>query len=199
MKKKLSEMYKNVIIHKGNIDMDNVSCIPIAQIMKDNEAVATIAAKWVESYKNREKNITIEEAVNRACDEIYREEERQLIRIATNFVKENFIWNQKLINEMENKMRGMKADVKDNLPIVELGGWKKEEPDTDCYVLLMTEEFPKNCFYIVAEWDNDAKCFYSEASDMPIKHWDCWKLIERNEYLKGKSYRERLNEITNNL
>ena len=80
------------------------------------------------------------------------------------------------------------AKCKDREPIADTGGWETDKPKKDCFVLLMTQEFPKNCFYIVAEWDNDAQCFYSEASDRPVENWDCWKLIEMNDSIKQYSY-----------
>jgi len=84
------------------------------------------------------------------------------------------------------------AKEKDKRPILEQGGWHKEEPTKDCFVLLMTEKFPKNCFYIIAEWDNDAQCFYSEETDEPIEKWDYWKELEENLLLKRKNYKEEL-------
>ena len=66
---------------------------------------------------------------------------------------------------------------KDEQPIAELRGWHTKEPTIDCYVLLKT----KNREYIVAEWDNDAKCFYSETGDFPIS-WKKWKMIEKIKF-----------------
>lgn len=76
----------------------------------------------------------------------------------------------------------------DDTPIADQRGWHTEKPTEDCYVLLMTTSFPKNCFYVVAEWDNDAQCFYSESSDYPIEDWDYWKLIEAGS---TDTYKER--------
>ena len=70
------------------------------------------------------------------------------------------------------------ADWKDKQPILELEGWHTEEPTEDGWYLVFTPDFPKNCYCVVAEWDNDAKCFFSEASDYPID-FRKWKLIER--------------------
>lgn len=74
------------------------------------------------------------------------------------------------------------AEWKDEQNIVDLGGWQTEKPTIDCFCLVETKDFPKNCQYIVAEWDNDAKCFYSESSDMPISYTR-YKIIEPNEFL----------------
>ena len=71
------------------------------------------------------------------------------------------------------------AEWKDEQAIASLGGWSSEEPNFDCFCLVKTPEFPKNCECVVAEWDNDAKCFYLESNDMPIETWDKWKLIEK--------------------
>lgn len=84
------------------------------------------------------------------------------------------------------------AKEKDKQPILEQGGWHTEKPTKDCFVILMTEEFPKNCFYVIAEWDNDAQCFYSEENDEPIEKWDYWKELEENLLLKRKNYKEEL-------
>ena len=84
------------------------------------------------------------------------------------------------------------AEWKDKQTILEQSGWCFEKPTKDCFVLLLTNEFPKNCFYVVAEWDNDAKCFYSEATDEPIEKWDCWKMLEENLLLKRKNYKEEV-------
>lgn len=70
------------------------------------------------------------------------------------------------------------AEWKDKQPINELGGWHTEEPTEDGWYLVDTPDFPKNCHCIVAEWDNDAKHFYSESSDFPVD-FKKWKLIER--------------------
>ena len=86
-------------------------------------------------------------------------------------------------------------NYKDSQPIIELGGWHKEQPTQDCFVLLMTPEFPKNCVFIVAEWDHDAKMFYEESSDMPVKQWDCWKLIQYNWVLENPKYSDTLKNM----
>ncbi len=70
------------------------------------------------------------------------------------------------------------AEWKDEQPISEQGGWHEEEPTEDGWYLVDTPDFPKNCYFIVAEWDNDAKHFYSEATDEPIDY-EKWKLIEK--------------------
>lgn len=70
------------------------------------------------------------------------------------------------------------AEWKDEQSILELGGWHKEEPTEDGWYLIKSNDFPKNCECMVAEWDNDAKHFYSEASDFPVSYKE-WKLIER--------------------
>lgn len=70
------------------------------------------------------------------------------------------------------------AEWKDEQPIAEQEGWCEEEPTEDGWYLVDTPNFPKNCRFIVAEWDNDAKRFYSEASDSPIDYTK-WKLIEK--------------------
>lgn len=70
------------------------------------------------------------------------------------------------------------ANWKDEQSILELGGWHKEEPTEDGWYLIKSNDFPKNCECMVAEWDNDAKHFYSEASDFPVSYKE-WKLIER--------------------
>lgn len=70
------------------------------------------------------------------------------------------------------------AEWKDKQSIGSLGGWNNTKPREDCFCLVKTIEFPKNCEYVVAEWDNDAKMFYSESNDKPIVDWEKWKLIE---------------------
>lgn len=80
-------------------------------------------------------------------------------------------------------------------PITEQGGWHTEPPTFDCFALLMTPAFPKNCHFVVAEWDNDAECFYSESFDFPIEKWDCWKLIQKNWVLENPKYSEEVERI----
>lgn len=70
------------------------------------------------------------------------------------------------------------AQWKDEQPIMETGGWHTEQPTENVWYLVDTPDFPKNCECVVAEWDNDAKHFYDEHSDCPIK-FHRWKLIER--------------------
>jgi hypothetical protein len=70
------------------------------------------------------------------------------------------------------------AKWKDEQPIMESDGWHTEEPTENGWYLVDTPDFPKNCECVVAEWDNDAKHFYDEHSDFPIK-FNRWKLIER--------------------
>lgn len=70
------------------------------------------------------------------------------------------------------------AEWKDNQPIMESGGWHTEQPTENGWYLVDTPDFPKNCECVVAEWDNDAKHFYSESSDYPIE-FRRWKLIEK--------------------
>lgn len=44
------------------------------------------------------------------------------------------------------------------------------------YLVIAPQSFPKNCKVVVAEFDFDAKTFYSESSDYAIKdatHWRC--------------------------
>ena len=86
-------------------------------------------------------------------------------------------------HELVREVAETTAQWKDEQPIVEQGGWHTENPTEDCFVLLETNEFPKNCRYIVAEWDDDAKCFYSESSDFPVKDWDRWKFIDVNNFI----------------
>ena len=83
----------------------------------------------------------------------------------------------------ERRIVAQMAQWKDEQAISEQGGWHTEIPDVDCFVLLRTVEFPKNCKAIVAEWDNEHKCFYSEADDSPVEEWSEWKLIEMEELL----------------
>lgn len=84
----------------------------------------------------------------------------------------------------EKKYCGRKAaaleamEWKDEQPIMESDGWHTEQPTEDGWYLVDTPDFPKNCCCVVAEWDNDAKSFYDEHSDLPIK-FHRWKLIER--------------------
>jgi len=68
--------------------------------------------------------------------------------------------------------------AKDEQPILEQGGWHNEEPTEDGWYLIKSNDFPKNCECMVAEWDNNAKSFYSEASDEPVSYRE-WKLIEK--------------------
>ena len=89
-------------------------------------------------------------------------------------------------------------NAKDAQPISELGGWHTNQPTFDCFVLLMTPEFPKNCPFVIAEWDNDAKVFYSESFDYPIPVWDCWKLIARNNILENPKYKDKLGKMALN-
>lgn len=70
------------------------------------------------------------------------------------------------------------AEWKDEQPISEQGGWHEEEPTVDGWYLVDTPDFPKNCYCVVAEWDNTAKHFYSEETDDPIDFCK-WKLIEK--------------------
>lgn len=77
------------------------------------------------------------------------------------------------------------AQLKDRQNIADLGGWQTEEPSIDCFCLVETDDFPKNCRYVVAEWDNDAKCFYSESSDSPISYTR-YKIIEPNNFLMNR-------------
>ena len=70
------------------------------------------------------------------------------------------------------------ARWKDNQPIMESDGWHTEQPTEDGWYLVDTPDFPKNCYCVVAEWNNDAKSFYDEHSELPIK-FHRWKLIEK--------------------
>lgn len=72
----------------------------------------------------------------------------------------------------------MMAELKDEQPILELGGWHKEKPTEDGWYLIKSNDFPKNCECMVAEWDNSAKSFYAESNDEPVSYHE-WKLIER--------------------
>lgn len=81
--------------------------------------------------------------------------------------------------------------------IVTLNQWHTNEPNEDCFALVMTKEFPKNCYFVVAEWDNDVKCFYNESTDYPIKNWDCWTKIQPNNLLKNDKYVDVLTTLTN--
>jgi len=59
-------------------------------------------------------------------------------------------------------------------PISELGGWHTEPPTEDGCYLAETFRIPyKNCHYIVAEYDTNAKCWYDEAyeNEIEIKRW----------------------------
>lgn len=62
------------------------------------------------------------------------------------------------------------AEWKDKQSIEDLGGWKTEPPTFDCYCLIETDDFPKNCRYIVAKWDDYAEHFYSESDDEPVSY-----------------------------
>jgi hypothetical protein len=55
-----------------------------------------------------------------------------------------------------------------------------------------------NCPFVIAEWDNDAKVFYSESFDYPIPVWDCWKLIARNNILENPKYKDTLGKMALN-
>ena len=97
-----------------------------------------------------------------------------------------FIENNNLSKEDRNQLRfklynacNEMAEWKDEQTVKRLGGWSINEPDFDCFCIVKTAGFPKNCEYVVAEWDNDAKMFYSESNDEPIVDWEKWKLIER--------------------
>ena len=70
------------------------------------------------------------------------------------------------------------AQWKDDQPIMESDGWHTEQPTEDGWYLVDTPDFPKNCYCVVAEWNNDAKSFYDEHSELPIK-FHRWKLIEK--------------------
>lgn len=69
---------------------------------------------------------------------------------------------------------------KDEQSILELGGWYKKQPTEDGWYLIKSNDRPKNCECMVAEWDNNAKQFYSEADDEPVSYRE-WKLIEKFE------------------
>lgn len=70
------------------------------------------------------------------------------------------------------------AKFKDEQPIMEGDGWHTEQPTEDGWYLVDTPDFPKNCCCVVAEWDNDAKSFYDEHFELPIRFLR-WKLIEK--------------------
>lgn len=80
--------------------------------------------------------------------------------------------------------------------IISINEWRTEAPDEDCFALVMTREFPKNCFFVVAEWDNDAKAFYSESTDDALQYWDCWSKIQSNKLLKNNKYNDILKTLT---
>lgn len=80
--------------------------------------------------------------------------------------------------------------------IVTLNQWHTNEPNEDCFALVMTKEFPKNCYFVVAEWDNDAKAFYSESTDDALQHLDCWTKIQPNNLLKNDKYDDLLKTLT---
>lgn len=89
-----------------------------------------------------------------------------------------FITNGDVRVMMENSALQM-SEWKDEQPISEQGGWHEEEPTEDGWYLVDTPDFPKNCYFVVAEWDNNAKHFYSEATDEPIDY-EKWKLVEKS-------------------
>jgi hypothetical protein len=80
--------------------------------------------------------------------------------------------------------------------IVSINEWRTEAPDEDCFALVMTREFPKNCFFVVAEWDNDAKAFYSESTYSALLYWDCWTKIQPNKLLQNDKYNDLLKTLT---
>ena len=80
--------------------------------------------------------------------------------------------------------------------IVSINEWRTEAPDEDCFALVMTREFPKNCFFVVAEWDNDAKSFYLESTDSALLYWDCWTKIQPNKLLQNDKYNDLLKTLT---
>lgn len=88
-----------------------------------------------------------------------------------------------------NKIANMEQDM------VSINEWRTEAPNEDCFALVMTREFPKNCVFVVAEWDNDAKSFYSESTDDALRHWDCWTKIQPN-LLKNDKYDDILKTLT---
>ena len=90
-----------------------------------------------------------------------------------------------------NKIENMEQDI------VSINEWHTNEPNEDCFALVMTKEFPKNCFFVVAEWDNDAKNFYLESTDSALHHWDCWTKIQPNKLLQNDKYNDLLKTLTN--
>lgn len=75
------------------------------------------------------------------------------------------------------------AEWKDKQPITDLGGWVSpvHDPIRNCFCLVkLKTSYPKNCKYVVAEFDADAKCFYFESDDEPIdiKDVEKWKLLQ---------------------
>lgn len=84
----------------------------------------------------------------------------------------------KIFYDMAKNAAMEMAEFKDNQLIMESGGWHTEQPTEDGWYLVDTPDFPKNCHCVVAKWDNDAKNFYDEHSDSPIK-FHRWKLIEK--------------------
>lgn len=80
--------------------------------------------------------------------------------------------------EMSAYESAMKMEeLKDHQNISDLGGWCTEEPTIDCLCLVDTKDVPKNCHYVVAEWNNDTKHFYSETAYTLISY-DRYKIIE---------------------
>lgn len=65
------------------------------------------------------------------------------------------------------------AQWKDELPISDLGGWHKEKPTRDCWVVLERIQG----YYDVAYWENTSKHFYYPNEEI-AKNWRRWKLLE---------------------
>jgi hypothetical protein len=64
------------------------------------------------------------------------------------------------------------AEKKDAQPISEQGGWHKEKPKRDCWVILERIQG----YYDVAYWENTSKHFYYPNEEM-AKNWRRWKLL----------------------
>ena len=65
---------------------------------------------------------------------------------------------------------------KDSLPLSELDGWSTDEPTEEGFYLVETDNFPKDCRYVVARWYSDNHEFYDEAFEETITY-NRWKRI----------------------
>ena len=103
--------------------------------------------------------------------------EEKAKKITDRIFESGFNTNRTFYDMAKNAAMEM-AKFKDNQPIMESDGWHTEQSTEDGWYLVDTPDFPKNSECVVAEWDNDAKNFYDEHSDFPIK-FHRWKLIEK--------------------